>query len=55
MSNFELFFRLAARDQQIQVRLNVGFDSGACEVGKMDAGDFLGTLDYLFKKAVAAS
>lgn len=48
--NFKQFFRLAAKDINIDVRTH-SFDCCVTEVAAADAQDFLGTLDYLLKKA----
>ena len=48
--NFKQFFRLAAKDINIEVRTH-SFDCCVMEVAAADAQDFLGTLDYLLKKA----
>lgn len=50
LTNFRQFFRLAAKDLSVSVR-QPSFDSSVVEVPAADAHDFLGTLDYLLKKA----
>eukprot|EP01038_Epipyxis_sp_PR26KG_P005061 gene5061-7065_t len=44
------FFKLAAEDIKATIRSN-SFDTDVIEIDKNDAQDFLGTLDYVLKKA----
>jgi len=50
LSNFQSFFQLAAADLGISIR-HTSFDPNAVEVDSCDVQDFLGTLDFLMKKA----
>ena len=50
LSNFREYFKLAAKDQKIQI-LNSSFDTSVVEIHKQDVLDFLGTLDLMLKKA----
>lgn len=50
LTNFKQVFRLAAKDLSITVRHSL-FDANVVEVAAEDAQDFLGTIDFLLKKA----
>ena len=50
LTNFRQFFRLACKELRIQP-LSESFDANVMEVAREDVQDFLGTLDFLLKKA----
>ena len=50
LTNFRQFFRLACKELRIQP-LSESFDANVIEVAREDVQDFLGTLDFLLKKA----
>ena len=74
LSNFRLFYTLAAKEMKISIKKNCGmlhlfhangnvsmltcflvdFNPNACEIARNDAQEFLGYLDYLFKKVTSA-
>lgn len=51
LSNFKYYFGLAAQELKISIR-NDFFDANVIEIAAGDAHDFVGTLDFLLKKAV---
>lgn len=50
LTNFRQFFQLACKEIRIRP-LSEAFDANAVEVAKEDVHDFLGTLDFLLKRA----
>ena len=50
LCNFRQFFKLAAKDLNVDIK-SYSFDTNIVEINSADVQDFLGTLDYMLKKA----
>ena len=50
LCNFKQFFQLAAKDLKVEMR-SYSFNTNIVEINSEDVQDFLGTLDYMLKKA----